>query len=237
MVRIWNEIKRMRMFILFVETKMKFVVNPFLFCFNICKQQIVNCMRTIVQKVNAVKKVYAQLDKKIDDLQKESGLHCPSGCGQCCKKADIECTPVEFLPMALDWLDEGVLWEKHDEIKQLNTPLCFVYRPSVTSFGGLCNNYPNRGLICRLFGYSARINKEGQKEIVTCKILKKEQSSALDKIASNPKAMPVMTDFATKMSSIDLQLNTHMPINQAMLQAIETVGAYYAYRTRRKRKK
>ncbi len=194
-------------------------------------------MKTIVQKVNAVKRVYAQLDKRIDALQKESGLHCPSGCGQCCKKPDIECTPVEFLPMALDWLDEGVLWEKYDEIKNQESSLCFVYRPNVTSFGGLCNNYPNRGLICRLFGYSARINKEGQKEMVTCKILKEEQSTALEWISSHPKSMPVMTNYSTKMASIDLQLNTYMPINQAIIQAIETVGAYYAYRTRRKPKK
>lgn len=225
------------MFILFVETKMKFVTNPFPFCFNICKQQIVNCMKTIVQKVNAVKKVYTQLDKKIDSLQKQSGLHCPSGCGQCCKKADIECTPVEFLPMALDWLDEGVLWKKYEEIKKQESPLCFVYRPNVTSFGGLCSNYPNRGLICRLFGYSARVNKEGKKEMVTCKILKEEQAPALEFIATHPKTMPIMTNYSSRMASIDLQLNTHMPINQAMLQAIETVGAYYAYRRRRKPKK
>jgi hypothetical protein len=139
--------------------------------------------------------------------------------------------------MALDWLDEGVLWEKYEEIKNQESSLCFVYRPSVTSFGGLCNNYPNRGLICRLFGYSARINKEGQKEMVTCKILKEEQSTALEWISSHPKSMPVMTNYSTKMASIDLQLNTHMPINQAIIQAIETVGAYYAYRTRRKPKK
>jgi Fe-S-cluster containining protein len=194
-------------------------------------------MKTIVQKVNAVKRVYAQLDKKIDALQKESGLHCPSGCGQCCKKPDIECTPVEFLPMALDWLDEGVLWEKYEEIKNQESSLCFVYRPSVTSFGGLCNNYPNRGLICRLFGYSARMNKEGKKEMVTCKILKEEQAPALEFIAAHPKTMPVMTNYSTKMASIDLQLNTRMPINQAIIQAIETVGAYYAYRSRRKPKK
>lgn len=216
---------------------MNFVYLSFLFCFNICKQQIVNCMKTIVQKVNAVKKVYAQLDKQIDALQQASGLHCPSGCGQCCKKADIECTPVEFLPMALDWLDEGVLWDKYEEIKKQESTLCLVYRPSVTSFGGLCNNYPNRGLICRLFGYSARVNKEGEKEMVTCKILKEEQKTALDFIANNEKIMPVMTHFSSRMASIDLQLNQHMPINQAVLMAIETVGAYYAYRKRRAPKK
>ncbi len=194
-------------------------------------------MKTIVQKVNAVKKVYAKLDHQIDALQKQSGLHCPSGCGQCCKKADIECTPVEFLPMALDWLDEGVLWDKYDEIKNHGSTLCFVYRPSVTSFGGLCNNYPNRGLICRLFGYSARINKEGNKDMVTCKILKEEQPSALLSLASNNKIIPVMTNFSSRMASIDLQLNQHMPINQAMLTAIESIGAYYAYRKRRATKK
>jgi hypothetical protein len=81
------------------------------------------------------------------------------------------------------------------------------------------------------------VNKESKKEMVTCKILKEEQAPALEFIAAHPKTMPVMTNYSTKMASIDLQLNTHMPINQAIIQAIETVGAYYAYRTRRKPKK
>lgn len=194
-------------------------------------------MKTLPQKVQQVKKVYARLDAHIESLQEDSGLRCVSGCGQCCKKPDIEASPVEFLPLALDWFDADVHWEKYEELKNSQDSTCFVFRPHVTSFGGLCNAYPNRGLICRLFGYSARLNKEGKKELVTCKILKDEMPAEIARASSAKKKLPVMVHYHTRMAAIDIQLNDRMPINQAMQKAIETVAAYYAYRKRKKTKK
>lgn len=194
-------------------------------------------MKTLPQKVQQVKKVYARLDAHIESLQEDSGLRCVSGCGQCCKKPDIEASPVEFLPLALDWFDEDVHWEKYEALKNSQDATCFVFRPHVTSFGGLCNAYPNRGLICRLFGYSARLNKEGKKELVTCKILKDEMPKEIARASSAKKKLPVMVHYQTRMAAIDIQLNDRMHINQAMQKAIETVAAYYAYRKRKKSKK
>lgn len=191
-------------------------------------------MKTLPQKVQQVKKVYARLDAHIDSLQKETGLQCISGCGLCCKKPDIEASPIEFLPLALEWFDQDIHWEQYEKLQATQDPTCFVFRPHVTSFGGLCNAYPYRGLICRLFGYSARINKDEKKELVTCKILKEEMPLEVAKASDAGKKLPVMIHYHSRMSSIDIQLNDRMPINQAMQKAIETVAAYYAYRKRRK---
>lgn len=193
-------------------------------------------MKTLPQKVQAVMRVYSALDQQIDKLQNSTGMHCPKGCGQCCKKPDIEAAPIEFLPLALAWLDEGTLWEHHEALQKKEDSLCYVFRPQITSFGGLCNAYRHRGLICRLFGYSARLDKDGNKELVTCKKIKEEQPDAITNTAHHLKAIPVMTHYYSRMASIDLQLNDRMPINQAMIKAIETVGAYYAYRKRKKQK-
>ena len=194
-------------------------------------------MKSLPQKVQQVKKVYERLDAHIDRLQQTSGLRCISGCGQCCKKPDIEASPVEFLPMALDWFDQDIHWDQYEQLQTKTEPTCFVFRPHVTSFGGLCDAYPNRGLICRLFGYSARLNKEEQKELVTCKILKDEMPHEVSRASEAGKELPVMIHYHSRMSSIDIQLNDRMPINLAMQKAIETVAAYYAYRKRRKPKK
>lgn len=194
-------------------------------------------MKTLPEKVNAVKKVYASLDKEIAAVQKSSGLHCLQGCGECCKKADIEATPLEFLPLALQLFDEGRAEKALDEIAAKDDPLCYVFRPHITNFGGLCNEYPNRGLICRLFGFTARRNKEGDPELVTCKFIKQEQAEAFDQLVVDMKAgkkIPVMSDYYSRMASIDHNLITFYPINQAMIKAIETVLHYYAYRKRRK---
>jgi len=197
-------------------------------------------MKTLPQKVNAVKQVYSRLDKDIEDLQKSSGLHCLAGCGECCKKPDIEATPLEFLPLALQLFDEGRAEKALEEIQNSTDTLCYVFRPHVTNFGGLCNEYPNRGLICRLFGFTARRNKEGNSELVTCKLIKEEQSAqynALIEEIKQGKKVPVMSNYYTRMSSIDHNLVDFYPINQAMQKALEVVLGYYAYRKRRSPKK
>jgi Fe-S-cluster containining protein len=194
-------------------------------------------MSSLPQKVKAVMRVYERLDKDIAAFQKRTTLHCLSGCGECCKKPDIEAGIVEFLPLALDLYDRGLAEATLEELQKKPDSICHVFRPHITSFGGLCNAYPHRGLICRLFGFTARINKEEQKELVTCKHIKEEQhlayQKAMDGIAKGEK-VPVMSEYYYRMQSIDPGLQGFYPINVAMSKAIETVLHYYTYRKRRK---
>jgi Fe-S-cluster containining protein len=195
-------------------------------------------MKSLPEKVTAVKRVYARLDKEIDTLQQSSGIHCLSGCGECCKKPDIECTPLEFLPLALELFDEGRAEQAWEELQNNSQSLCYVFRQHITNFGGMCNAYPNRGLICRLFGFTARTNKEGQRELVTCKFIKQEQAEDYDQLVEDLKAgkkIPVMSEYYTRLTSIDPTLAEFYPINQAIQKALELVMHYYAYRRRKKR--
>lgn len=194
-------------------------------------------MKTLTGKVRAVQRVYLKLDREIAKFQSDSGMHCLTGCGECCKKPDIEATPLEFLPLALHLFDQGLALTFLDELKASTSSTCHVFRPYVTNFGGLCSQYPHRGLICRLFGFTARRDKEGKPELVTCKLIKthqeKEYQQAIDNI-KNGKKVPIMSDFYTRLSSIDPSLAQFYPINQAMEKSLEIVLQYYAYRRRRK---
>jgi uncharacterized protein len=193
-------------------------------------------MKTLTGKVRAVRRVFLKLDREIAAFQRDTGLHCLSGCGECCRKPDIEATPLEFLPLALSLYDEGTA-ETWLEALRGNTGLCHAFRPNITQFGGLCNVYPDRGLICRLFGFTARRNKEGDPELVTCRLIKEQQAEqyeeAMHKIRHG-KHVPVMSNYYSLLSSIDPELVRFYPINEAMARAVETVLAYYAYRKRRK---
>jgi Fe-S-cluster containining protein len=196
-------------------------------------------MRTLPAKSKAVEKLFLRLEKEMDEFRGQSGLYCPSGCGVCCKKPDIEATPLEFLPMALHVFDQGKAEEVLNELTQKQDSLCLVFRPSPTSFGGLCNAYPHRGLICRLFGYSARRNKEGRNELVTCRIVKEEQKTNFENTVQQIQdglPVPVMTEYYSRLTSIDPNLISFYPINEAMKKALEYVLHYYSYRNRRKRK-
>src|SRR5258706_15828864 len=132
---------------------------------------------TLLEKVAVVEKLFHELDAEITKFQSTSTLHCRWGCGKCCFKPDIEATILEFLPYALHLhrQDRALEWLK--KLEETDSSICLILNPAQGG-AGLCSEYPHRGLICRLFGYSARTNKYGAKELVTCQVIKTEQSAA-----------------------------------------------------------
>jgi uncharacterized protein len=188
---------------------------------------------SIIEKVQAVEGVFRTLDEEIASFQKWSGLGCKFGCGKCCFKSDIEATVLEFLPFAHYLYQQDLALEWLERIKANPSDICHVLNPTQEK-AGLCSEYPYRGLICRLFGYSARTNKYGTRELVTCQIIKTEQASAYEaavKKIENNEPVPVMNHYYMQLHAIDHQLaRDFYPINDAIKRAIETVLHYYAYR-------
>jgi hypothetical protein len=185
------------------------------------------------EKVKAVEVVFEKLDQEIAAFQGISGLRCAFGCGKCCFKADIEATPLEFLPFAFHLYKEGQAFDWLERLKDTTSSICHILNPT-QSGAGLCSEYKYRGLICRLFGYSARTTKYNLKEFITCQIIKTEQPEkyeAASKKVEEGGAIPVMNQFYMQLHSIDMELTRDFyPINEAIRKAIEKVLAYYAYR-------
>lgn len=189
---------------------------------------------SMIEKVQAVEAVFQQLDESISSFQSWSNLGCKLGCGKCCFKPDIEATALEFLPFAHYLYLHDKAFEWLEKIKTSDAEICHILNPSQAGTG-LCSEYAYRGLICRLFGYSARTNKYGTRELVTCQIIKTEQAESYQKanqeITENNRSVPVMSQYYMQLHAIDPELaRDFYPINEAIKRAIETVLHYYAYR-------
>ena len=188
---------------------------------------------TLTEKVGAVEKVFQELDAEIAQFQSTSSLHCKWGCGKCCFKPDIEATILEFLPFAHHLYRQHVAEDWLKKLEETDSSICLILNPTQAG-AGLCSEYPHRGLICRLFGYSARTNKYGTAELVTCQIIKTEQSAAYRSAEERVEAgmpVPVMNQYYMQLYAIDAELaRVSYPINEAIKKAIETVLHYYAYR-------
>ncbi len=184
-------------------------------------------------KVKAVEIVFKNLDSAIAKFQSTSSLHCKFGCGKCCFKPDIEATILEFLPFAYYLNKEGKAEEWYERLKLNDSPICLILNPTQGGTG-LCSEYTYRGLICRLFGYSARTNKHGMHELVTCSIIKTEQTTAYqeaERKIETRSEVPVMSDYYMQLHGIDYLLTKDFyPINEAIRKAIEAVLHYYSYR-------
>ncbi len=185
------------------------------------------------EKIDQVEAVFKALDSEIAAFQSGSHLHCKLGCGKCCFKPDIEATILEFLPFAFHLRQDNATEEWLEKMTATESELCPILNP--TQLGaGLCSEYHHRGLICRLFGYSARTNKYAQKELVTCQIIKTEQKENFElaeRTIGEGGAIPVMSNYYMQLHAIDFELtNQFYPIKRAIRKAIETVLHYYAYR-------
>ncbi len=165
-------------------------------------------------------------------------MHCLSGCGLCCKKPDITATPLEFLPLAFHLYTEGKADSMYEATATSEESLCLLFAPLKGSVrGGMCSNYAYRGLICRLFGFSAARDKMGDPRLVTCKSIKEDQpeefATGTEKAAQGE--VVFMRDYYFKLTCIDPDLGREtMPINLAIRRALEAVMSYYAYRRPRK---
>jgi Fe-S-cluster containining protein len=188
----------------------------------------------LIEKSQAVRNLFEELDETSKQFHAESGMACISGCGFCCANPEVPASPLEFLPLAFDLYDKGIAEEIANQLSlQDQLGNCIVYRSQKEdSTKGYCGNYSNRGLICRLFGASARKTKYGQKDLITCKILKTEKKEAYERTVARINAdleIPLATAYYTQLADVDESLARQYPINQAILMALELVLRYKFY--------
>lgn len=189
---------------------------------------------SIVEKVRAVEDVFLELDQQIREFQSRSPLACKSGCGQCCLKPDIRATILEFLPLAHYLFENDRAVEWLDELEKDTPAICVMVNPFRGD--GLCGEYAYRGLICRLFGSSARRNKYGARDLITCQVIKTEERESYDAALAHILQggdVPMAANYYMKLSAIDDQMARDLyPINVAIRKALEAVLNYYAYRSK-----
>ena len=189
----------------------------------------------LFQKSQAVKEVFQELEEEARKFHQEGGMGCISGCGFCCANPNVPASPLEFLPLAFDLYEKGVADDIANQLAMADQPgICVVYRSnSEDNSKGFCGNYANRGLICRLFGASARRNsKTSNKELITCKILKAEKKDSYLAVSQRINAdmeIPMAPSYYVRLGDIDEQLNQQYPVNQAILMALELVLRYKFY--------
>jgi Fe-S-cluster containining protein len=189
---------------------------------------------SLYKKVQAVQRLFSQLEKANDAFKDQTSLKCFSGCFTCCLKPDIYATSLEFLPMAYHLYKNGEAEAFLKRAQNTIGPLCLNLSQKEGAIGG-CKNYADRGLICRLFGFSAITNKYSKEVLVTCLPIKTESKVTYNNAViqiENGLNIPIIMDYYTRLRFIDPDLGSEqLPINKAIIEALEAVLWYYKYRT------
>ncbi len=189
---------------------------------------------SIRRKVRSVEIIFRDLEQKIEVFKKDTQLHCVAGCGFCCKKPDIEATVIEFLPLAFHYYLTNQAEKKLAYLIENPRSDCHLFREGLEKDAGVCTLYSYRGLLCRLFGFSARKNKYGEPEYTTCRKIKDTHPQKYIDVylgVKNGLKIPFMEEYYQRFLRVDFELaQKFYPINIAIQKAIELVLAYYSYR-------
>ncbi len=189
---------------------------------------------TLYQKARAVDHLFSKLDKEVQKFSSSTHLHCLLGCGRCCTKPDIDATILEFLPMAMHYYLSGRGEEMLQKLKVAGST-CHVFVLTNSDMGtGFCSEYAYRGLTFRLFGFSARRDKNGSLQLYTCREMKQNQPQEFAEATASVNEsvkVAVVSDYYRKLANIDAGLcSESYPMNIAVTKALEYVMHYYAYR-------
>lgn len=181
-----------------------------------------------------VDQVFADIGERYARYQRERGLFCRPGCGECCLHPGIEATVLEMLPLAFALLAEGKAEETLAALGNHQKAGCFFYSwHSEDGKQGQCSVYQQRPGICRLFGAAGYNGREGEIQLSVCKTIKADHPVAYAEtlIALESDPPPMIRNGKEQIRQLDYELGgLNYPINQAMQLALEKVlfEQYYA---------
>ncbi len=174
--------------------------------------------------------VYADLERQIAEFKRSAGIECLRKCALCCTTAKfVEASILEMLPLSLHFWEEGRAEELLEKLEGIHPEApCILLNPGPSEELGGCSYYRFRPLVCRLFGFSATVDKNGQPRVVICKPLKNIDRRIPDRIDERIREglpVPRVPDFSRRVAFLHPHFGQEkFPINFAIREAIEIVG-------------
>ena len=173
-------------------------------------------------------RIYQEIDGKRRGLQAAAGIRCPPGCGACCESPEVEATVPEALPLAMEIYrrkqEEAVLWVI-EESENRGDLRCVLYRSGPGAGRGACSYYDFRPLVCRLFGFASRRNKQRDLEFCACWVIRERTPEAVRRAeieVFKGLDVPVYQESFMRIASMTPGMGyRRLPINRVLKEALE----------------
>ncbi len=171
--------------------------------------------------MQALVKLYDQIEEETSRFCFEYAIACGPGCGTCCEHFMPDITALEARLVAAYLLlvnKDNALIGKMVDATIATTGPCPLYRYDSPYH---CSVYPARPLICRLFGVCASGDKEGNGVFRRCRF--NEEETMPLRLDFGPE-VPVMQDYAYALRALDSSATEVALLPKAILEQLEQLS-------------
>jgi len=122
----------------------------------------------LIEHLNSIRELYKKLEADQKRFTKAFHISCVDGCGKCCESFNPDITENEAEFLAFGLIAEGIDDEVCNYLEKCpkNARSCPLYNGNSEYH---CTVYRWRPLICRLFAFSASVDKNGKPTYRHCK--------------------------------------------------------------------
>ena len=173
--------------------------------------------------------IYRRFDNMIARFQAATSMRCVGSCSFCCRNWWVEATVVEVLPLAHEIYTRGqeeAILSSIEEKEASGDRVCAILLADpLPGTKGSCGYYEWRPLVCRLFGYAARRNRQGELEFCACRIIREANPSSVRRAEMAIRGglrLPVYQEAFMQVASLDPSRGyRRVHINRAIKEALE----------------
>jgi uncharacterized protein len=180
-----------------------------------------------MELITNVMEIFSKIDQQVAIFKLKTGLKCQGGCGMCCVNGKVYASAIEMFPAAHRILCQDDSQEWLERIQNQGVEgLCILYQKQGLDNNEHCAFYTWRPCVCRLFGFASVRNRLGKHILSTCRPLKDNHPKEVAKAIKQQHEAPCFTQFIPQLLNIDQSAVRLLPINDALKQAILTLGLW-----------
>ncbi len=182
------------------------------------------------EELKGIYELFESTKNSFEFFQEKYNIHCPTGCGECCRHFVPDITRLEALQVAAyirfctpDW---EMTKNRLEFFRDNDFGFCPLFRENSPFH---CSVYEERPLICRLFGNCCSQDKEGNAVFKRCKFNYQPEIMVDNLKITDPveiKHVPIMENFGINMMNLEGNTQDRALLPEAVLEALDKINYY-----------
>ena len=179
------------------------------------------------ERIEKLLDTYSLLERKEEEFCSSFSLRCTLKCGECCRHYVPYLTETEAEVAAWLLIRDG----REDEIlsrlssSDMNSPVCPLFNSAQDQH---CAFYAGRSMVCRLFGASVSLDKNGEPAFRDCRWKEEKRTITTGELEKRKNVLPIMSIYGEVLEGEGESIYTGLPKAVDKIKLLLSYSDYYS---------